>query len=171
MAYTNPTTRSTDEIITATDWNTDVVDNLRALKDPPTDSYVCNESADYTLTSTTFTDVDATNLSLSLTTTGGAVLVGFHGSFMHTGTARNLYLNLTVDGAVHAAEDGLLAARIDLGTAPGIPVSFVRLITGLAAGSHTINLTYKVSAASVTLFAGAGTSGADLHPQFWAREI
>jgi len=40
------------------------------LKAPPTDHYECNEATDYTTTSTSFVDWDATNLVLAITTTG-----------------------------------------------------------------------------------------------------
>lgn len=35
MPYTNPTTRSTGDVITAAQWNTDLVDNIRTLYSPP----------------------------------------------------------------------------------------------------------------------------------------
>lgn len=35
MAYTTPTTRSTGDLITAAEWNTDLVDNIQFLANPP----------------------------------------------------------------------------------------------------------------------------------------
>lgn len=35
MAYTTPTTRTTGDVIGAADWNTDLVENIKHLADPP----------------------------------------------------------------------------------------------------------------------------------------
>ena len=35
MGWTAPTTRATGELITAVEWNTDLVENLKALRDLP----------------------------------------------------------------------------------------------------------------------------------------
>lgn len=170
-AWTTPATWSTTQLVTASDLNEQIRDNLSALKAPPTDYHVLNEGADYTLNSAVFADVDGTNLSLTITTTGGDVFVGFHGNFSNDATTRNLYLDVTMDGVAVGGNDGIIAERVDVTAAPGAGVSFTRLIPGVAAGTHTFNLTYKVSAGAVTLYAGAGTSGGDLHGQFWVREM
>jgi hypothetical protein len=166
-AWTTPATWAVDQLVTASDLNTHLRDNLNALKTPPSAHYECNEGSDYALTSTSFANVDGTHLSLTITTTGGDVFVGFHGNVVNDGSDHLLMLDVTVDGTPHAGDDGL----VDLSSTPGRPVCFMRLIAGLSAGSHTFNLTYKVSAATVTLLAGAGTSAGDLHPQFWVREM
>lgn len=168
MAWIAPTTRTTGELITASIWNTDITDNLDALKDPPSENYEANEAADYSTSSTTFVNVDATNLALTITTTGGDVLVGFHGALQITSTYI-LYFDLDVDGSREGGDDGItcIEQAIDAKN-----VAFVRLITGLSAGSHTIKLQWKTSngGAVAKLWAGAGTASYDLHPQFWLRE-
>lgn len=167
MAYTNPKTWAVKEELTSSDLNTYVRDNLAALKDPPSDSYVLNEASDYTTTSTSFVDVDATNLALTITTTGGDVMVHFYGNF--DGVAPNaVFVDVDLDGTRIGGDDGLIKYE---NPSYVVPVSFTRLITGLAAGSHTLKLQWKVSAGTTTLYAGAGTSTYDLHPQFWAREV
>jgi len=170
MAWTAPTTRTTGTLITASIWNADIVDNLDALKDPPTDHYELDEVSDYTTSSTSFTDVDATNLAMSVTTTGGDVIVEFHGTMMVNATYFFM-LDIDVDGSREGGDDGILSFENASGEVK--PVSFSRLITGLAAGSHTFKLQWKVmnGAATVTLSAGAGTSNKDVHGQFWAREV
>jgi len=174
MAYTAPTTRSTDDLITSTIWNTDLVDNIAALKDPPSANYELNEGSDYTTTSTSFADVDATNLALAVTTTGGDVMVHFHGTFQGNTLGMRIFLNLDVDGSPHAADDGIIFWRETTGaggTTINAPISFTRLITGLSAAAHTVKLQWKVSAGTATLYAGAGTSSADNHAQMWVREV
>ena len=159
MAWTTPKTWAVDELVTASDLNTHIRDNLNALKVPPTDHYELNEGSDYTTSSTSFVDVDATNLALTITTTGGDVLVHFHGYTVNQG-----YFDLAVDGSRAGGDDGCI--RFTTG-----PVSFTRLITGLAAGEHVFKLQWKTVGAALTLYAGTGTAGYDLHPQFWVREI
>jgi hypothetical protein len=171
MAWTTPKDWTTDELVTASDLNTHLRDNLNALKSPPSAHFEANESSDYTTTSTSFVDVDATagKLSLTITTNGGDVLVHFHGS-VENGGGSAIFFDVAVDGTRTAGDDGILRARAST-TTDTVPVSFTRLITGLSAGAHTFKLQWKVGANTATLCAGAGTSGKDVHPQFWAREV
>lgn len=165
MSWTTPKTW-TSEPLTSLDLNTQLRDNLEALKDPPTASYTLNETSNYTTTSTAFVDIDATRLALTITTSGGDVMAHFHGVI--GAAAGRVNLDLDVDGVRHAGDDGL--TRLDTITAP---VSFTRLIRGLSAGTHTFRLQWRVSSgANATLYAGAGTAPQfDLHPQFWVREV
>ena len=84
-AWTTPATWGVDQLVTASDLNTQLRDNLNTLKTPPSAHYELNESSDYTTSSASFVDVDATNLALTITTSGGDVFVGFHGSVEHSG--------------------------------------------------------------------------------------
>jgi hypothetical protein len=169
MAYTTPKTWSNEPLVVS-DLNTHLRDNLDAIKDPPSANYELNESADYTTTSTSFADIDATEgkLQLTITTNGGDVMVHFHGSFNANGNVR-VYLDIDVDGTRNGGDDGIVFNFIELNARQAI--SFTRLITGLSDGSHTFKLQWKVSANTATLHAGAGVSVSDVHPQFWAREV
>lgn len=167
MAYTTPKTW-TNEPLVASDLNTHLRDNMEALKDPPSANYELNESSDYSTTSASFVDVDGTNLSLAVTTTGGDLMVHFHGSINNAGGFATL-LDLDIDGSPVAGDDGIITvkgASTDI-----IAACFTRLITGLSAGAHTIKLQWKVLGSTSTLYAGAGTSNKDVHPQFWVREV
>lgn len=164
MTWTQPKTWSS-EPLTSSDLNTHLRDNLEALKDPPGEQYSLNEASDYTTTSTAFVNVDNTNLAFTLTTNGGDVMVHVHVPVVGSGGI--LYFDLEVDSTRLAGDDGLARAA-----AGGVSiVSFTRLITGLAAGSHTIKLQWKVGAGTGTMYAGAGTAGNDLHGQMWVREV
>lgn len=162
--WTTPKTW-TNEALTSSDMNTHLRDNLLALKSPPTDSYICNEVSDYATVQTTFVDVDAANLALTITTTGGDVLISFHGHIYANGGICSL--DVDVDGTRIGTNDGIT----NVYTAYHQAVSFTRLLTGLAAGTHTFTLQWKTSAGTATLYAGAGTANHDHHPQFWVREI
>ncbi len=171
MAYVNPTNRSVGELITAALWNQDVVANIQALKNPPSDNYELDEVSNYQTSSTSFTAVDPDKLTLAITTNGGDVMCHFHG-VVYPGAAR-VYFNLEVDDVLLVANDGICGYETNTADAANDDdtISFTRLITGLSAAQHTFRLMWKVSSGTATLYAGAGTPGWDVHPQFWVREI
>ncbi|MEO1643547.1 MAG: hypothetical protein AAFR67_00055 [Chloroflexota bacterium] len=162
MAWTQPKTWSNEPLV-ASDLNTHLRDNMEALKEPPSANYELDETSDYTTTSTTFVDVDSTNLSLTLDTNGGDVMVHFHAT---VGMSSYVLFDVLVDGVRTGGDDGIVAQGANDTT-----ITFTRLITGLPAGSHTFTLQWKVHTGTGTLYAGAGTFITDLHPQFWAREV
>ena len=172
MAWTDPRTWAVDDLVTADMLNEQIRDNLNTLKSPPSDNYELNEGSDYTTAQTSFVAVDATNLTLTLVTGGGDVMVHFHGNVEH-GTPSSINFEVYVDGVALAGNDGVIRARPTATAAGGtVCVAFTRLITGLAAGTHTFALYWKTGAGTATLLAGAGTATArDVHPQFWAREV
>jgi hypothetical protein len=167
MAWTTPKTWVADATLPASDLNTHVRDNLDALKSPPSDHHELNEVADITTSSTTFVDVDGTNYEFSITTYGGDLLVGFHGTVNESGGNQQVHFNIAVDGVDVAADDGLYSCY---GLRQG--VGFVYKLTSIDADTHTFTLRWKVqTGGAATLYAGAGTADLDIHPQFWAIEI
>lgn len=174
VTWTTPRTWVTGEALLAADLNAQVRDNLAYLKEPPFSLRQMNEAADYVTSATGMVEVDGSNseLSLTITTSGGAVLVGFFGTFSHSTQYGRCQLDVDVDGVLMGGDNGLLQGRSPAaGSASAFAVSFTAIKTGLAAGSHTFKLMWATSGASLTLYAGAGTSGFDHHPQFWVREI
>lgn len=164
-AWTQPKTWSSEPLL-STDLNVHVRDNLDALKDPPSGEYTLNEGGDYTTTSTSFVDIDATNLSITIDTNGGDVFVMFVPSVAASGQV--VFFELLVDGSPHAGDDGICRG-IPAGVGYVIPI--IAIVTGLSAASHTFKLQWKVSSGTATLFAGAGTSNGDVHPTFIVREM
>jgi hypothetical protein len=166
-----PKSWSVGELVTATNLNEQLRDNLEFLKSPPTASYLANEAANYTTTSTSFVEVDGAGveLSLTITTAGGDVLIGLS-AMVNSNGSNVVYFDVSIDGVSFGGDDGIIGTKM-----PGVnnyeAVSFVVLKTGLSAASHTFKLMWKTGAGTATLFAGAGTAGADMHPQFWVREI
>ncbi|MBC7292627.1 MAG: hypothetical protein H5T84_00730, partial [Thermoleophilia bacterium] len=57
-----------------------IQDNLRALKAPPSQQILRSNGGSYTTNSTTPVKVDSANLSITLQTAGGDVLVWFSGA-------------------------------------------------------------------------------------------
>jgi hypothetical protein len=155
------------------DANTYIRENLEALKAPPTDSYItAGRSSDYSTTSSSFTDVDDTDMALTITTTGdGAgnaadVMIGFCGTLYSSSSIR-IYLRLVEDGVALNADDGLCVSE-----ASGVrPVAFMFLRANASIGEHTYKLQYKVSSGTGVILANAGTSTRDCRSQFWVREM
>lgn len=167
MPWTAPKTWSS-EPLTSLDLNTNVRDNLNHLKDRLDSSagaFVTGESSLAT-TSTAFVDVDALRLSLALTTHGGDVLLGFTGTVQCSQRNGSVFFNVAVDDVDYVADEGIMRLRIDGATNFHKPLSFVMLIPGLSAGSHTFKLRWKTSNGNT-----ARIDVVALHPQFWAKEI
>lgn len=168
--WTAPRTWTAGELVTASMMN-GLRDQLNALKTPAWGMAYIDEAADYSTTSTSFVDVDAagTSLTLTVTTGGGNMMVVFAGSAQCSPAGNTGYFGLSIDG-VDVANDGVVAFATTT-TAHPQNVSFTWLLTELSAGSHTVILRYKTSGGTLTLHAGAGTAGRDLHPQLWVEEI
>lgn len=179
MAWTAPKTW-TNEPLVATDMNTHIRDNLLALKEPPTGHYEADEGSNRTTTSTSFVNVDASGPDIdgifrqTLVTNGGDIQIHFHGNVHGSAAGDMVFLNVSMDGAVLALNDGFIGIICATGTnaPPGNPIGFTRLITGVSAGSHIFRLMWKVDTGTTgTMYTGAGTSNGDFHPQFWVREV
>jgi hypothetical protein len=166
--WSAPRSWSTGELVTAALLNAHLRDNLDFLKTPPTALYILNESSDYTTTSTSFANVDGTKLSLTITTAGGDVLIGFCGSILQS--SASLFFDVEIDGSRTGGDDGL-GVFTPTSSAQRFNTTFFKLVQGLAPGSHTFKLQWKVNGGTATLFAGAGTSNGDIHPQFFVREV
>lgn len=163
MAWTTPKTWVVGEAVTASDLNAHIRDNLLALKAPPTTLVKLDEATDYTTTSTSFVPIDNTKLNLSITTTGGDVLIVLMG--VAANSTYQTYFDIEFDGVAIGGDNGL--TRCSPTTAP---VTLVYLKQSVSAGLHSVRIVWKVaSAASASTFY-AGPS-IDIHPTFWVREV
>jgi hypothetical protein len=161
--WTAPRTWTTGDLVAAGDLNTHLRDNQEWLKTPPfVEKKQVNIPASYTTTSTTLVDIDATNLSLTLATTGGNVLVGFIGYVSASPATPAVILQLVVNGT--AVTGDYFTARA--ANAPDTALNFTYLHTGLAAGTHTFKMQWRVSAAGTASLFRNNTI-----VQFWAREV
>ena len=169
MAWTSPKTWSS-EPLTSIDLNTYVRDNQNHLKDRLDNStaHVVSGTTILTTTSNEFVDVDATKMALTLTTHGGDVLLGFTGSLQNGAAGGSTSFNVAVNGVDYIADDGITRSQnaVSGDTGRNKPLSFVMLIAGLGAGTHTFKLRWKVLNGNT-----ARMDIVNLHPQFWAKEI
>ena len=161
MAWTTPKTWTVDEVVGASDMNTHLRDNLVALKDPPSAIYD-GGTLTHTTTSSTFADVDAVNLKLSVTITGDTVLIGFVGECSSVSSASTLGLDITVDGVSVTGGAGVIREHY-LPTNETQNVSFVWRETGLVAGKKEFRLQFRrpVLSGTVKLYS----------TQFWVAEV
>lgn len=128
---------STGDLVTETDMDT-LRGNIEYLLNPNHEAIVYG-TGNYLTTSTSFVDVDATNLSITLTTNGGPVLVTF--TCQVYSSANVMAFDITVDGTrVGAGYSRGLTAQDLINDFDGANVSCTVLVTGLAAGSHTFKL-------------------------------
>lgn len=162
MAWTTPKTW-TAEPLTSSDLNTYVRDNQNHIKNRLDNNadYIGDTVSNYTTTSTENVDVDASNLSLTITTNGGDVLVGFVGYCEVTGgNYGSMDINVGGSDYFSNGSSGVIAFQPTLALC-----SFVVLIEGLSVGSHTFKLRWRVDAGTGTLRRIDGS------PQFWVQEI
>lgn len=160
MAWTTPKTNwATGELVSAEDMNA-ICENLVALKQPVTAIATSTELIDADLSE--FSDVDSTNLNLTITTHGGDVLVHLQAS-VKVSSREYAYFDIEVDGARQGGDEGVLQCSFynREGGSSGQSVSLTHIIQNLTAGSHTFKLQMK-TVGSVTFHPGA---------QFWVREI
>ena len=145
MPWNTPKTNFADEeILTHTQMN-EIGEDLEYLYDRPSALY---ESDTQLLTSSTsFVDMDGTNLDIAVNTNSGNVLVWFTGA-LYKSTAGQVYIDLLVDGtSVSTGSDGLFSVyQVNTGRDSA---NFAFLVTGLSAGSHDFKLQWKVSAGTV----------------------
>lgn len=171
-SYATPRTWLPDDALVAADFNDEIRDKILALKTPANGHSEVNEASDYTTSSTSFGDVDATDMAITIITGGGDVEVSVVCSIINNTLTSRTYFDIyeSVAGGRVGGDDGICESGTANTSAPQV-VSFTYQIASLSAGSHTFKLQWKVSGGTTTMYAGAGTSGHDTHPQFKVREI
>jgi hypothetical protein len=161
-AWSIPRTWTNGEVPGETEMNTHVRDNLRFLKDPSFQQIITASGGTLSTTATTAVPISTADLSITLTTYGGAIHGVFHATFSAQGA---LILGLDYDGtAVYNALTGV--SYHQMAGVTNRSLGFNVWITGLASGSHTFRPTWRV---------GAGTNTGQLllasaPAFFWVRE-
>lgn len=168
MAWTTPPTWATNDIPSATDLNNLLRDNANyLLSGRPNNQVLRDNGANYTTTSTSFSNVDGTNVSITLTVISGKVLIWFNGGASNG--AGSTFFDVTVDGTrVGSGFTGGLCIQSQTFSSP---VGFFVEVTGLSAGSHIFNLQWRVNANTGVLRAGSGAGTDDIALVFGVTEI
>lgn len=126
-------------------------------------------AGNYTTTSTSFVDVDSTNMALTITTGARRVMVGFVGSGGNQTVAKLIMLDVAVDGTRQGGAFGLVNAGADASdTKDRQNLSFTYLTDVLSAASHTFKLQFRIYDTGTAQING---SSSDAECRFWVQEM
>jgi hypothetical protein len=172
MPYTTLATVSAGETIASATWGNIVKQDIEYFLARPNNSILRDNAASYSTTSTSFVDVDATNLKHTISLASTKVLIGLSAAATIDALGWVAF-DIDVDGTrfANAGTNGI--AAFDIGGSASYPknCSFTVLITGLATGSHTFKLKWRVNASTARLFSGGGTADNDSLINFWVLEV
>ena len=156
--WTTPITWNVDQLVTNTDLNQQLRDNMEYLLSPNHQRILRDNGGDYTISNvTTFQDIDSTNLSITLVTHGGPVWVHFLGAATNGGGAA--YFDIAVDGVRVGDSFTKGLAELDVATGERVPVAISVLLTGLVAGTYVLRPQWRTSSTnSSTLNANSSDS-------------
>lgn len=150
MPYTSMTNLAAGDLVTETHMD-NIRTNIEYLLNPSVDVALRDNSADYTTTSTSFVDVDATNVKATITTYGGPVLVVVTCNVAHTAVAGVVRLDVDMDGTRLGDTDGLLNFVGANGAGYFAPCTIAFIVETVTAGSHTFKLQWKTGGATASM--------------------
>jgi len=166
MAWSAMNELTAGDLVTEADMDA-IRGNIEYLLTPNSEVIKRDNSGNYTTSSTSWVDVDATNLKITLTTNGGHVLVTFTAAVLNDTTIQDVYLDLDVDATRFSTADNGLAVAVD-SVALEQTLAFAVLVEGLAAGSHDFKIVWKVQANNGSMLSNETAS---LMPMFCAVEV
>ena len=142
MAWTTPSTFTAGNVLEAADLNEQLRDNMSYVHSgKPATAIAHNNTTAYT-PGTSFGDVDAINLSITLSLTTGRVLITAQCAFVAaTNDGTTMYLDVTIDGTRQGGTDGITMDATTFPAKKGVGFSLFK--TGLSTGSHTFKLQAK----------------------------
>ncbi|MEL6148480.1 MAG: hypothetical protein AAGK74_02200 [Chloroflexota bacterium] len=174
MTWTTPKTWGTGDLVTASDMNTHLRDNLSYLKDAITFDVVSVDSNYTDNDINSFVDVDSTNVSLTVSTRGKLALVGFELATYQTNTTQGISFDITLDGTrLGTTNRGLVYHQVTDSDSHTTPVAArgMHWLTNLAAGSHTFKIVWRQIAAGTVNGYIAGTASGGLPVRLWLMEF
>jgi hypothetical protein len=136
-------------------------DNLDWLKTPPQGIYTAPTTIG--VTSTVLADIFS---PISITSSGGAFLVGMQACMSCSAAGLITTFDLHVDGVSQGGSSGI-AFFTGPGAGTSFNASFVFYVSPKAAGLHAFKLRAAISAGSASIYAASTGYNA----QFWVREI
>jgi hypothetical protein len=126
------------------------------------------QGTDPTTTSTSLTDLDATNLSLQVFVQGDSLETKFFGTVSNSTANAAVSVGVSVDGVDYAPNEGI--SQIQSGANERSFAGFAHIIPHLLPGTHTLNVRWKVISNTGRLWCGENAN-AQLVPQFSVREV
>jgi hypothetical protein len=159
--WTQPRSWSVGELTTAALMNQHLRDNLDWLKTPPQGVYT--PPTTISITNTVMADILS---PITITSAGGAFLVGMQAGMTASASTIVITFDLHVDGVSQGGTSGIHFFN-GTGTSTGFNASFVFYVAAKAAGSHTFKLRAMVSGGSASIL----STSSGYNAQFWVREI
>ncbi len=150
MGWTTPKTWVPGEVLSASDFNTHLRDNLNALLTRPLGAVLWSNGADYTTSSTSFVDIDGTNLAKTITPVSTKVLLLFSATAYIGGLTS--YFDFTVDGTRLGGANGLQVAGSSAVNTT-MPVFMAAVVTVTPGAVHTFKVQWKASGGTISLYA------------------
>ncbi len=132
-----------------------------------------DNNGDYTTTSTTWVDINATDFTAGLTVPAGThILAVFGGVLVQSGASQRIFLDLTLDGTRKgsAGADGLWQKEFGSGN-NDTPFCIFAVWEALSSGLHTVRAQWKVQGSTASLLSGSGTANRDNIPMWFVTEI
>lgn len=145
MSWNTPRTWLPGEVVTASLLNAHLRDNLNALLAGRPLAFTCRAgSADYSTSSTSFVDVDGTNLALTMNLNGSRALLVATALIAGSQSDNICYLDWSADGAARAGgSNGLIQSALGTTGLNFQAVTALAAFSGLSPGSHTFALQYR----------------------------
>ena len=165
MGWTTPVTWAAGTVVSASDMNAQLRDNMDYVHSrKPVSINLLNDGADYTTTSTSFVDVDATDLSKSITTTTGRVLI-LVACVISSSVSAETSLDVAMDGTLIGSANTLGIVTHNTNTRS--LMSFATVKTGVSNGSHTFKLQWRTSTGTATMRSTTSTNPVSFHILEW----
>ncbi len=155
MAWTTPRTWVVGELVTASLMNAHVRDNLNYLLAGRAND-VAHDTGSSTTTSTSYTDVDATNLTVTVTPKSSRVLVFCHLILESSGAAIG-YAQIYGDNSAGTSGEYTVTNSDHKG------ICMIHPFTGLTPGTtYTFTAQFKSASGSVTIGVNSQGAGATM---------
>lgn len=165
MAWSSIATQVAGTVASVSGFANKVIANLvYLLSERPSQLIAYEGGANKTTTSTSFAAVDTTNMRITLTLVSGRARIDAWGVCQHSDTATgsgsflggSLIFDVIVDATTRAGgTNGLIKIKQSNNGSAMHAFHITAWFTGLSAGSHTFDLTWKTSGATATLMNNA----------------
>jgi hypothetical protein len=136
---------------------------------PPQAGSYLRTAGNYTTASTSFADIDGTNVSFTFTTRARRVLIGQMGSVAVNNVAGEVSFDVAIDGTRQGDAFGIVYMQAAV-VGEYMNCSFSYLTDVLSAGSHTFKIMWRVGNAAHTATL-LGSAGSGMYARFFATEM